>query len=438
MSDWEEVGTVVKPDSAGWEEVGTVTPEPKKANLTPVGVGIGVGEGALAVGTGMLAKPLSDVAGLAAMFKNIIGGTDDDVEGFKRMVQDKLTYSPRTKTGELAAEYNPLSLFGKAVSSVAGGVRNVIAPADSEPVRTGVGQGVEELLNQLPALAGGVIGKGAAAVAGPVKTLARNTMQSAIKPSPEALLTGKAGKAIDTMLDEGINVSPGGVDTLQSRIAGLNEKISALVETSPEVINKAKVGSRMVETLDRFMKQVAPLEDVASIQKVWTEFMDHPLLQERNIPVKTAQELKQGTYRTLGDKSYGELKGAEIEAQKTLARGLKEEIAKAVPEVAPLTAEESALLNVLSVSERRILMEANKNPAGLGWLTTNPVKFGAWMADRSGLFKSLVARMLNTTSEALDASTAAAGPASAAVGANASAEAEKRRRVQYLKSLATQ
>ena len=40
-----------------------------------------------------------------------------------------------------------------------------------------------------------------------------------------------------------------------------------------------------------------------------------------------AQAMKQGTYRALGDKAYGELKGASIEAQKAQARGLKEELA---------------------------------------------------------------------------------------------------------------
>jgi hypothetical protein len=81
-----------------------------------------------------------------------------------------------------------------------------------------------------------------------------------------------------------------------------------------------------------------------------------------------------------------------------------------VPEVKPLNAEDSKLLNALSLTERRVMMEANKNPIGLGWLSLSPSHLMGWMADRSGLFKSLIARMLNQTSESLP-TAAKAGPA---------------------------
>jgi hypothetical protein len=175
------------------------------------------------------------------------------------------------------------------------------------------------------------------------------------------------------------------------------------------------------KTLNDFKNQVTPLSDIASIQKAWDEFLNHPFLKGNDIPVRQAQEMKQGTYKALGDKSYGELKGAETESQKALARGLKEEIAKAVPEVRPLNAEESKLLNALSMAERRSLMEANKNPAGLGWLTTNPAKFAAYMADRSGLFKSLIARMLNTGAQAVPK----LGPAAMGAGIGTAQQAQQ-------------
>jgi hypothetical protein len=119
------------------------------------------------------------------------------------------------------------------------------------------------------------------------------------------------------------------------------------------------------------------------------------------MPVQLAQELKQGTYAALGKKSYGELKGADTEAQKALARGLKEEIATAVPAVSKLNAQESKLLTTLDVTERRVLMEANKNPMGLAWLASHPAAWAAFMADRSGPFKSLAARIVNKNAEAV-------------------------------------
>src|SRR3990167_10396587 len=102
--------------------------------------------------------------------------------------------------------------------------------------------------------------------------------------------------------------------------------------------------------------------------------------------------MKQGTYKAIGGKNYGELKGAETEAQKALARGVKEEISSAVPNVAALNKREGNLLNALSVAERRALMDANKNPLGLGVL--NPATLALWLWDRSGWAKAMTARML--------------------------------------------
>src|SRR5206468_3026519 len=111
-----------------------------------------------------------------------------------------------------------------------------------------------------------------------------------------------------------------------------------------------------------------------------------------------AQELKQGTYRILASK-YGEQGSAATEAQKALARGLKEGISEKVPAVAGLNAEESKLINALEVAERRALMDGNKNFGGLAWLAHSPATWAAFMADKSALFKSLVARMMHSGSE---------------------------------------
>lgn len=117
------------------------------------------------------------------------------------------------------------------------------------------------------------------------------------------------------------------------------------------------------------------------------------------ISVQEAQALKQGTYKALKGK-YGEAGSAATEAQKALARGLKDKIADAVPGIGQLNAEEARLLTTLSVSERRALIELNKNPVGLAALAGNPAGFVAFMADRSAAFKSLVARAINKTSKA--------------------------------------
>jgi hypothetical protein len=414
-----------------------VTPKQEEKPVTPdsttdkiikgtVGAAVAPAEAALAMGSGMLAKPISDVMGLVATIKDMASGESNDAVGFKRMIQEALTYEPRTTAGKVVAEYNPVAMAGKGISAVAGGTRNLIAPEKtSGPLRDAIGRGVEEAIVQVPGLLGPRAAAATDSAATALRQSARDMMQSALKPPLRALETrGPSGAAagIDTMLDEGINVSRGGMETLQGRVAEINNRISTAIANSPAIVNKQLVATRLNSALDRFEMQVAPLTDIRAIQRAHDEFMNHPLLPGNGIPVRLAQEMKQGTYRALGDRVYGELSGADVTAQKALARGLKEEIAAVVPEVAPLNAQESRLLNALNLTERRVLMEANKNPMGLGWLSTNPAKMAAFMADRSGLFKSIVARMLNTSSEAVSSISPIVAPVSTAVGADSAKE----------------
>jgi hypothetical protein len=237
------------------------------------------------------------------------------------------------------------------------------------------------------------------ALTGPLidKPVGTRLMQSAMKPTVQDLVTGKAEKAARTMLDEGLNVTPGGMADLQKRISSVGDVIEKTLSMSPATVDKKAVASRLHDALSRVEKQVTPGADVKVIEKAWQEFLEHPLLVGKDaIPVKLANQIKQGTYKALGNKSFGELKGAEIEAQKALARGLKEEINKVEPSVAALNKEQGELLNALNVAERRSLMQGNNNPLGLTLLAENPAAAVGFAADRSALLKSWLARMVNS------------------------------------------
>lgn len=333
---------------------------------------------------------------------------------------------------------------------------------------------------------------------------AERLMQSALKPNVKAVLRGDATKAIRTLLDEGVNVTPGGAAKLRNAIDALNEQIAAAVKGSPAKVDKDVVAGYIKGVMDKFRKQVNPNSDTAAIRSSLDEFVNHPLfanigreeaelaakvaakdaskasalqdagrfattaaqqevlansavpvagmprvparvtenldrVDEANkafhdalviarqrgkekeflefqlealrrygpdgIPVELAQEMKQGTYRVLKGK-YGEVGSASTEAQKALARGLKDEIARVVPEVSQLNAKESALLNALAQVEHRAAVAGNKNPAGLAWLSNNPGAWASFMADRSELFKSIVARLIYAGREQVPATAA--------------------------------
>jgi hypothetical protein len=357
--------------------------------------------------SGMFAKPISDIAGLAAMGYDLArGDKSGDPAGFKEEVQRSLTYEPRTKAGQLTAEYNPLALIGKGVDWVGQQAESNIAGPNAGPFEQGLGAGAREAINQAPQFLG-VRGAGAGDA---IQGSARSLMHSALKPNDKARRTGQAEKAVATMLDEGYNVSPGGVEKMQARISDLNSQVKAIIAASPEMVNKLAVAKPLGPVMDRAKRQANPLDDMNAVQGVFNEYMNHPMLVNKaEIPIQLAHELKTGTYKALGDKSYGELKSSSIESQKALASGLRENVAQKAPLVRPLLAEESNLLNALSVSERRVMVEANKNPLGMGWIATSPVHMAAFLADRSGLFKSLIARMLNTSGNALKDGSGLAG-----------------------------
>jgi hypothetical protein len=263
-------------------------------------------------------------------------------------------------------------------------------------------------LQSIPLAAGGPIGRLAAPA---MRTAAENMMQRALKPSLGQLKNGEAATAIDTMLSEGLNATKGGVAALKEKIGQLNDEIKTAIENSPAVIKTSEVGKALVDTMKRFQNQVNPQMDLDVIKNAWAMFKNHPLIQGASeIPVQLAQDLKTGTQQMLR-KKYGQLGTADVEAQKGIARGLREEISTAVPEVAPLNAQESKLIQTLNVTEKRAMLDLNKDVGGLAWLAHNPGVFLAYMADKSALFKSLVARMLNAGKEQIPATAARAGVA---------------------------
>lgn len=252
---------------------------------------------------------------------------------------------------------------------------------------------------ELPAtlIGGGGIGAILKPGAKAVRSGAEWMMQKALKPTQSDLLTGKADKAIGTLLDEGINVSRGGMAKLEARGEAANKAASDILANSQANIDKYRVARRLDDTERTFRAQVDPHSDLNVIQDTETNFLTHPQLSGQNtMPIQLAQQLKQGTYKQLRDK-YGELGGAATEAQKALARGLKEEIELAEPGVIPHNKRASDLFNALNVAERRAMIAGNNNPLGLGPLASNPAAAAVFALDRSQLAKSLAARMMNNS-----------------------------------------
>jgi hypothetical protein len=248
------------------------------------------------------------------------------------------------------------------------------------------------------AVQGGSEAVGAAA-APVMKAAGSMLMQTALKPgvvktAKEMIRTGgDTPKVVQTLLDEGINVTPGGLSKLKDLIGSTNADIKAAVAGAKGTIAKPTVAARTLETASRFAKQTNPTADLKAIGETTQEFLDHPVFQG-NLTIPEAQAMKVGTYREIGGK-YGQVSSAAIEAQKALARGLKEEIAAAVPKIAPLNKREGDLIQALDAVGTRVAQTGNKDPVGFAWVATHaPMTFLAALIDRNPAVKSMIARGL--------------------------------------------
>lgn len=222
-------------------------------------------------------------------------------------------------------------------------------------------------------------------------------MQTAVKPSPADLKSGAAARAFSTMLDEGVYPTVSGMDKASKITGALDDQVTNAIAKSPANVSVAAIGSRLRDPYQKALTQMNPQDDLAAIRGAWDQFKTSPLVAGKTeIPVQLAQELKKGTYQALGGKSYGEVGSAAVEAQKALARGAREEVAKAVPEVVAPLARQAALMNVRDVAGNRALLEASKNPMGLAALRIgdNPLSSAAFMADRWAALKAFLAMQM--------------------------------------------
>lgn len=227
---------------------------------------------------------------------------------------------------------------------------------------------------------------------------------SALKPSTTIPAETRAA-IVNTGLSERIPVTPGGIAKISKLVEDLNQEIAGQIATNPDLpISRPAIAQRVTPAIARFSTQVNPAADVASIERARSEFLGQdfpgsrgeqpgtpavpprptglvnaqgqpimspgspgtPSTPAEPLPAELAQKIKQGTYTQLGSKAYGELKSADIEGQKALARGIKEEIAQAFPEISDLNARESRLYDLQPVIERAVNRISNHQLMGIG------------------------------------------------------------------------
>jgi hypothetical protein len=291
----------------------------------------------------------------------------------------------------------------KALAKVPGGasVAKVLGKSIANAAGAGAVAGVQtggdpEAMRNAALAAGGTSAVlGAASEALPLKQAAAERMYgSALKPSP-ALPDAERKMIIQTGLREGLVLNADAVTNIQKRIDDINAQISQGIQdrsAAGATVDPEVVAGYTDRAAQRATQQVNPDADVAAVQSAKDEFLnnqsvDAPYTKIRPgtdeaagtmvpegegtvsvpqpIPLADAQKLKTGTYTKLKG-SYGEQSSMSREAQKDLARGLKDQIVQAFPEIANLNARESSLLALESSLQRFVGRTGNSELIGLG------------------------------------------------------------------------
>lgn len=280
--------------------------------------------------------------------------------------------------------------IGAAIGATAGGAlgRTAQRAVEGRPIATA--EGATDIAGQAAIQGGSQVFGQSLGVA--LKKAAPWLMQKALKPTETLLREYRttAPKLVQTLFDEGVNVTEAGLSKLQKLFESTNDDIRAAVAGATGSIPKERVAARALPTAAKMGQQTNPTKDLQAVGETVQEFLDHPVYKG-NLSVPEAQAMKVGTYRQIG-KKYGEVSSASIETQKALARGLKEEIAEEVPGLAGLNATDSELMAALDAVGRRVALSGNKDPVGFAWVTAHPMTFMAALFDRSPAVKSFVAR----------------------------------------------
>lgn len=212
--------------------------EQPRERLTPASPFIGLGEAAMNMGSGIVSKVGSDIAGLGAIPLHAAGLIDTSPEDVKRMVQERGTYQPMTESGKLIAEYNPIALVGKGIGTVSDAAGNAVGgDAAGDTIRGAAGNFVREAIPQ------------GLSIYGASRAAPRQINAAIEKVTPSGVpLIGKEGLVTKSIIDLN-RARPGNV---QGKTLLAEEALREMAKRTPNEI------PQVIQALERSTKPIAP------------------------------------------------------------------------------------------------------------------------------------------------------------------------------------
>ncbi len=209
------------------------------------------------------------------------------------------------------------------------------------------------------------------------KILSPETLyRSALKPT-RAMMENTPGM-IREGLESQLPVSPKSLAVIHQGIEDLRDQINNGVAGNFGTVDPSKVVGALDELRSMYERSANPSigGGVKAIDKVRDAYLRAhggvPLGQAGTsttpLDLAAAQAEKINTHILLRN-AYGDMKGAEVEATKQAARGLKEQIESVFPEIAGLNEKQSNLMGLDDALSRRVWQMENQGGAGFHNLT---------------------------------------------------------------------
>jgi len=208
--------------------------------------------------------------------------------------------------------------------------------------------------------------------------VAKSLYESAMK-IPPSVPNDIRSAMVKTGLENKFPVSEGGLNKLRSTIDVVNKDIDTAIQAGTQAGSRIDMNSAVsrIEQLKDYYKDYPRaekyLDDLDGIKNevlYKKEIMSDGSIQmvekyPDGVPLNQAQRMKQRIYQ-INRKHYGDMKRVDIEADKAIARGLKEEIVTQYPDIAKLNAKDSSLIQLDEFLERAVNRSRNYDTIRLG------------------------------------------------------------------------
>ena len=196
---------------------------------------------------------------------------------------------------------------------------------------------------------------------------------------PPSVKTNVRETATNTLLEEKIPISKGGLKKVRGIMDDLEDQMDAVVANSPNKDNIIKTEDALGpvrELRDKLTNAVGGKKMASELDNIVNELKED---FGETMTVARMQEIKQATNAILKNKAYGSLQNVETETKKQIVRGMKDIIAKEVEGLQGVNFRYSKLKSLEPALERAVNRTGNWD-----WLSLTSLLGGSVVGGATG------------------------------------------------------